>query len=166
MNETTFFDVEEWFHYNPDTGVVTRKKHAGPNAYAGSVAGYKTPKQGYLLVKHKFRCFLAHRIAWRLHYGEWPPRGVFIDHINCDGSDNRIENLRLATRAENARNARRSKRNKSGVKGVHARFGKFIAEITVDRKKTYLGMFDSIEEAAIARARAAKEMHGEFARAA
>ena len=58
----------------------------------------------------------VHRIAWALHHGEYPL--LEIDHINGDGADNRLCNLRLATSSQNNQNRRLSSRNKTGIKGV------------------------------------------------
>jgi hypothetical protein len=60
----------------------------------------------------------VHRIAWALVHGEYPASEV--DHINGDGADNRLCNLRLATSSQNNQNRRLSSRNKTGVKGVFA----------------------------------------------
>ena len=59
---------------------------------------------------------MAHRVAWAIYYGVWPTG--MIDHINGDGLDNRICNLRDVTHKENARNSRRKATNKSGCSGV------------------------------------------------
>ena len=93
----------------------------------------------------------AHRIAWFMHYGEWPKDQI--DHINGDATDNRIENLRDVSNQENQRNKSRQSRNTSGVTGVHwhKRDKKWIARIKVDKKDLYIGMFDTFEEAVAAR---------------
>ena len=107
---------------------------------------------------------LAHRIAWALMYGEFPDGQL--DHINGEPSDNRITNLRLATESQNKANRRRSKRNSTGFKGVSFRKRDHIysAQIRKDKKTMWLGSYKSPEEAHRAYAKAAKEMHGEFAR--
>jgi len=94
-------------------------------------------------------------------------RNQHVDHINGDGLDNRRSNLRIATNAENNRNHRKpSNALTSLYKGVswHKLSRKWQAQITFNGKKRYLGLF--IDELAAARTydKAAKELHGEFAR--
>lgn len=84
--------------------------------WAGKPAFTSKNKHGYFqggVLKEKLS---AHRVVWAMFYGQWPEH--CIDHINGDRSDNRIENLRSVTVAENQRNMGRSKANKSGVSGV------------------------------------------------
>lgn len=106
---------------------------------------------------------LAHRVAWALFYGEWPDQ--FIDHIDMDPANNRIENLRLATKRQNGCNRKPIKHSSKylGV-GWHKAAGKWKAAISVNGKVMYLGVFGNEEDAAKAYDRAAKEKHGEFAR--
>jgi hypothetical protein len=96
------------------------------------------------------------------------PDGVIVDHVNCDGLDNRRANLRVATLAQNAQNSRRRKRTASGLKGVYwNKLGrKWQAEIMADGRTYYLGLFDAPEAAHAAYVEAAKRLHGEFARVA
>lgn len=93
-------------------------------------------------------------------------RTIFVDHINRNGLDNRRENLRLATRAENNRNSRKRTINPCKYKGVTWRHynQKFVASITVAGKKKHLGSFKNQEEAAKAYDAAAKQFFGNFAR--
>jgi HNH endonuclease len=90
----------------------------------------------------------AARVAWALTYGEWPPK--FVDHINGNRADNRIENLRSVTAAENARNAKIYKTNSSGVVGVYwfDDRKKWGVSIRVNKKLKQLGFFSDIDEAA------------------
>lgn len=94
------------------------------------------------------------------------PEGMEVDHINGDGLDNRRRNLRLASRSENARNRGATAANTSGFKGVDyfKPTEKYRAYITVHGKRSYLGYFDTAEEAHAAYAEAARALHGEFAR--
>lgn len=111
----------------------------------------------YMMVYFKSNSFLSHRLAWFLYYGKWPEN--HIDHINQDGCDNRIVNLRDVSRSENLRNARRSKSNTSGVTGVfwHKVAKKWHAQIVVKGVSIYLGLFEKIEDAAEARSEAEKK---------
>lgn len=84
-----------------------------------------------------------------------------IDHINGDRTDNRKANLRLATKAQNAHNRKQHK----GLKGVQQQRAKYVARIKLD-KNTYLGSFDTADEAHAAYVAAANEHFGAYARAA
>lgn len=88
-----------------------------------------------------------------------------VDHVNGNKLDNRSENLRLATKAQNMRNRGKPSSNTSGYKGVsyHRPTNKWKAYIKADYKQRYLGLFDNPEEAARSYNRAALELHGEFA---
>jgi hypothetical protein len=87
------------------------------------------------------------------------------DHEDGDGLNNTRLNLRPCNNTQNSANKGRYKRNKSGFKGVswHKGCGKWRAQICVNRKKKYLGLFDAPEDAHAAYSKAAKELHGEFA---
>ena len=93
------------------------------------------------------------------------PSGMCVDHIKFDRLDNRKTNLRLCTRAENNRNVGLSKNNTTGYKGVFfmKSRGKFVAQITVDRKNMHLGYFTCSVDAAKAYNFAAEKYHGDFA---
>ena len=140
--------------YNPFTGLFTRN---------GRPVGSMRP-DGYLRIYFQGKSRRAHRLAWLLHYGYLPD--LPIDHKNGILTDNRIENLRIATVRENSRNRSISSRNKSGFKGVvYHRAGRgWVAYITVKRKKKYLGFYKDPESAHAAYAKAAADIFGEFAR--
>jgi hypothetical protein len=93
------------------------------------------------------------------------PDGLEVDHRNGDGLDCRRENLRCATRPQNCANVPKAAQNTSGYIGVSWRKDrcKWIAQIQVQGKHIHIGQFDSPEAAAEARARYARDVHGEFA---
>ena len=95
--------------------------------------------------------FLAHRVAWALATGSWPPECM--DHINGDRADNRLANLRCVSQGENLRNSSRPHTNTSGTVGVRwvARDKRWIATIGVKGRMVHLGSFLSIEAAIAAR---------------
>jgi hypothetical protein len=156
--------LNELFSYDPATGHFTHKKrrHGAPH---GKRAG--TPDQeGYWQIKVLGKYYRAHLCAWLIVHGEWPT--LEVDHINRDPSDNRIENLRLATRSQQRANSRGHRGKSSKYKGVtYVPYGKsrfkWRAQICKDYKWTYLGWFDVEEDAAAAYNAAAKRMFGEFA---
>jgi hypothetical protein len=132
-----------------------------PRIKVGSEAGHYT--SGYLNVELFKKTWKAHRIVWIMHFGEIP-EGMLIDHINGVGTDNRVSNLRLATRAENGRNAKKRRTSKSKYKGVswHARQGKWNAVIQVDGVRHHIASFDTELEAHKAYCEVAEKIFGEF----
>lgn len=87
-----------------------------------------------------------------------------IDHIDRDPSNNRLSNLRAATRSQNARNKKIGRANTSGATGVtwHKRIGKWQAQIEMERKSIYLGVYSDLSDAVSARAEAARRYFGEW----
>ena len=107
--------------------------------------------------------FLIHRLVALAFLDNADDKSV-VDHINNIRTDNRVENLRMATCAENIRNSQVSKKNTSGFKGVsfsNSR-NKWIAQITINRKVKHIGSFENIEDAKNARQKKALEIFGEY----
>jgi hypothetical protein len=117
---------------------------------------------GYRIACIDGNSVMLHRLVFLYHHGYTPE---IVDHIDGDKLNNRIENLRPATRAQNNQNARTRKDNKSGQKGVRWREDqqKWSATITVDKKKRHLGYYTAFEEAQNAYLIAAQHLHGKFA---
>lgn len=167
MKPETIESLKSQLSYNRDSGIFTwkvKKNSYGGTIVEGSIAG--TLKDGYVQIRCDQKQYRAHRLAWLFEYGEFPKNGFEIDHINGVRSDNRIANLRLATRSQNNMNTGESKSNSSGKKGVH--FAKDIkkwhARIVINRKTILLGNFLTKEEAIQARENAEKKYFGEFIR--
>jgi hypothetical protein len=155
-------DIRHLVSYDPDTGsmkwVCSRSNKAPAGAEVGSInqSGYR-----YSVIRRKN--FAVHRLVWLYVHGQWP-RG-FVDHINGIRSDNRLANLREATRSQNQANRRA---NSNHLKGTHfnLRLGRWQAAIRIQGKGTHLGYFDTAEAAHAAYVAKAQEVHGQFARAA
>ena len=127
---------------------------------AGSVAGSITAN-GYVRVCVNRKTYLAHRLIFFMHHGYMPN---FVDHIDCNKQNNKIENLREASMAENNRNVGLSKKNSSGVKGVSwvARDKKWRVQIRLNIKTISLGNYDDLKEAETVSIEARKLLHKDF----
>lgn len=106
----------------------------------------------------KRRRILMHRVIMDT------PDDMDVDHINHITLDNRRENLRNCTTAENMYNRKPDKGNRSGFKGVSDNHGRFKARIMIYGNLLYLGTWDTPEEAARSYDKAAVKYFGEFAR--
>src|SRR4030095_14944144 len=120
---------------------------------------------GYIKLSVCNKRYYGHRLAWLYVFGQWP--NDELDHINLVTSDNRIANLREATKAQNNSNCSVRSHSKSGKKGVDfvQSTGKWRAKISKNRRRIHLGTFNSPEEAHAAYCAAARIHFGEFARA-
>jgi hypothetical protein len=110
--------VREILDYNPETGVFTwQKLPKFRSDRTGKVAGCPDDR-GYIRIRINNHYYRAHRLAWLIMTGE-SPGALDVDHRNRNKSDNRWQNLRLATRAQNNANAPyKPGSNKHGFKGV------------------------------------------------
>jgi hypothetical protein len=138
--------VKSLFDYNQITGDLIRKIRTSNKVKIGDIAGSLNKSNGYYHVMIGGKAYKKHRIIFLWHHGYLPD---YIDHIDRDRSNNRIENLREVTNKENVQNRNISKKNTSGVTGVY--FDKcenmWRACISIEGKRTYIGRFKTLEEA-------------------
>lgn len=167
----------ERFTYDPETGELFWRD-PGPQAFdtlkgyrifrfkfAGKRAGFVSKTDGYVRVFVLGKSILAHRLIWAMVHGYDPADDI--DHRDLCRRNNRLSNLREATRSQNCMNKGLRSNNKSGVKGVHWHRAtqKWAAAIMAkDTGKIHLGVFSTREEAARAYEAAAVELHGDFAK--
>lgn len=163
--ELTAARVRELLHYDPETGITTRRVATSPRAPKGGVVG-DLDGRGYLRVRLDSKRYSLHRVIWLYMTGEWPKGEV--DHKNRTRTDNRWANLRDATVAQNRHNSCAHANTAHGLKGVdyHKANKRWRARITSEGRNMLLGYFKTAEEAHAAYADAAQRFNGEFARAA
>jgi hypothetical protein len=143
--------VMERLSYDSRTGIFKWKSRAAPHVPKGSKAGSLDKSSGYVRIIISGRKYRAHRLAWLIVYGSFPPEQI--DHINGIKHDNRIINLRAVTNAENSRNKSLCISNKSGHTGIcyNKKTNKWKAAIGSNYKNVYLGSFENKEDAIEAR---------------
>lgn len=126
------------------------------NPHWRGVAINKTKRQ-YLVCSIGLKKYLHHRIVYFAHNPEWNINDSSdnnqIDHIDGDKLNNHITNLRVVTQAQNCQN--------KIAKGYYynKKAKKWQSAIRVNGKRTYLGYFNTEEEAKQARAEAVKKYH-------
>lgn len=144
-----------WSYERPRDDFRTQYSYKNyTNNYAGKEAGQIKKKEGYSdyrSIKVNGVHIQSHIAVWLLYYGEYP-RGV-IDHIDGDGLNNDVRNLRDVTMLENSKNRKMDKRNSSGYNGVSfvERRGKYRARAGAGGKDIALGWYDHIDDAIEAR---------------
>lgn len=145
------------YAYDPETGAIYTRKPDG----SLSLTYLRNHEGRYWKIRvktgSKSRDIRAHKLAFFLASGRWPAE---IDHINDNGLDNRLSNLRECTRGQN--NARTRRENMHGYRGVswRGRDNRYRATC----KGEWLGEFRTVEEAARAYDAGARRIYGEFAR--
>lgn len=119
--------------------------------------------RGYMRIGIDGKRYLQHRIIYLLFHGHLPP---VVDHIDGNPTNNRIENLRAATNAENLQNMKLSPSNTSGGKNVSwdRKAKKWLVMLKVNGAKKYLGLFKDFELADLVASEARNKFHGQFAR--
>ena len=129
--------------------------------FEGKIAGSLKPT-GYKVIEISGKNIMAHRLVWVMHNGNF--KG-YIDHIDGNRSNNRIENLRVVNRVQNQWNRKISHNNKLGIKGIRLRKdnNKFEARISINGSRLVLGSFDDLELAELVVMEARNKYHKEFA---
>jgi hypothetical protein len=127
------------------------------NIIAGSINNH-----GYRTVHIGNKLYTAHRIVYMMQHGELPDR---LDHIDGNKQNNKIENLRPATRNQNAYNTKPPSTNKSGSKNVHYSITNkaYRVLLVVDGKRKHIGYFKDLELADLVALEARNKYHGKFA---
>lgn len=147
--------------YDSSTGLLTWRRNTAKRIQAGRVAGGLV-NCGYVMIPVQGRKVAAHRVAWAIHYGQWPAQQI--DHINRDKADNRIANLRQATPEQNMGNTKLHTKNTSGFRGVcrSTDMKKWTAYIKENGRRVRLGTHPTAEAASAAYEARAKAKFGEY----
>lgn len=153
--------LKQVLDYNRESGVFTWLVCSRNQMRKGSVAGHVS-RDGYVKIQIGGKEYLAHRLAWQYVYGETPP--AYVDHINRDVTDNRIENLRACSNSENQMNRKAGTNSKTGLKGVSQCKGRYFARAKIKGVTHYKYGFETAEDAFDAACKLRKELHKDFAR--
>lgn len=142
-------------------GVLYWKNPTSVSVKTGDEAGCNN--NGYRLISINKQYIHAHRAIFMMHHGFMPE---IVDHIDGNKSNNRIENLRAANKAQNAWNSKLHKHNTSGIRGVswNKQTNKWRAAIMANGKILHLGRFNDIKDAENAVKLARQVHHGHFSR--
>ena len=147
-----------------DNGFLVRIKKSGGEKI-GSVAGWETICNGrpYRKLSVLSKTVYIHHAIFILHHGHLPK---YIDHIDGNSLNNKIENLRAATQSQNMANSKKKNTNTSGYKGVTFRKDtkKWQSAIMVNGKHISLGSYENKEDAAMAYEAGALKYYQEFAK--
>jgi len=152
--------LHQYFEYKD--GVLYWKLSVSNNVKASYKAGC-TNNNGYTIIKLFKKYIYAHRAIFMM-FNDYVPN--IVDHIDGNARNNRIENLRDTSKAQNAWNSKLHKNNSSGIRGVswNKQTGKWKAEIRANGQCYFLGRFSTLESAKKAIDLARNKYHGKYAR--
>jgi len=153
--------LREALSYDPETGKFYWRTKVSIKTVVGREAGSLWPS-GYVAIRVFGQRYMAHRLAWAFIHGELPDCDV--DHENRIKSDNRISNLRLATRSQNMANTELRRTNTSGVKGVYwcKRTNRWVARVMKNGKHIWVGAYQDLNIAAVKVREAHEQAFGSF----
>ena len=142
--------VKELFDYNEETGILIRKT-GFYKAKKGDIFIKSYSSHGYAECSIDGESYLIHRIIW-LWCNGYLPEG-FVDHIDRNKLNNKLINLREASRVCNAQNSGNPKNNKSGVKGIYwcNTSSRWKAQIGINNRLKHIITSDNFDEAVCAR---------------
>ena len=162
MNQCSLTQAQVLEMFSYADGKLFWRKKVSRKINVGNEAGTFRKTDGYRQIMIDRRLYRTHRVVYLYHFGHIPET---LDHINQNRSDNRIENLRPATRAENAYNSKLRLDNISGVKGVtwDKAKKKWAARLFANKTCFNLGRFVELTDAITAVKAARRQHHGVFA---
>lgn len=155
--------LKKMFDYREDGNFVRKKTGL-------VVTCSPTPKHRYLRLSVSGKPQALHRMIFLYHHGYLPK---VTDHIDGDRLNNRIENLRACTQSENCLNSKHRATSTSPYKNVYLQKyanhqphwkQNWVVNITVNRKRQYVGSFEDVELADLVATEARDLYHGAYAR--
>jgi len=158
-NDLTQVDVRALFDYDAENGWLIRKRTRAGNPW-NKPTGHKPTHKGYGQVKIDGKMYLTHRLIWLWYYGTWPQ--YFVDHIDRNPMNNRIENLEDKKNEENLHNTGIRKTNTSGFSGVTwiNRDKRFQVKIRFGKgRRKHIGYYKTLDDAILAAKKAKIEYH-------
>lgn len=151
--------LKELFHYDPETGIFTRRVRTSRSTRQGETLQPSPGKRGYVRFSVDYHLHMGHRLAWLYMEGEWPAEDI--DHVDRNRANNAWRNLRLSTMKQNRENTGTQANNTSGFRGVSwfRPSGKWWARIGHNGRRVSLGHYSDLISAVAARMAAERAMY-------
>lgn len=137
------------FHYDKETGILFWKTHSKCHQFligkvAGSISKKKTDNSSYIRVYLFNKPYSLHRLIWFIEKNEW---SEMIDHLDGNGLNNRIENLRNVNNRLNQQNRSQHRQGKLVGATWRKNQGFWTSQITINKKRKHLGCFLTEQDA-------------------
>lgn len=163
VSKKDLFVFNSIFEYDPKKGTLTYKWLPRKKSLIGKTLNPSVAASGYRYVMVGRKCFYHHVICFCMGNGATLLANEEVDHKDLCRLNDKLENLRLASKSDNMKNRRCFSNNKLGQKCIHVcKNGKFRVAVSSKGKRTHVGYFDTLEEAIIHRDKALKVFHGCF----